>query len=558
MTQTAIMQGAGQEHARGSASGQRIEVGGMANTAGGVDLAPVGPIDQFGESFEVRPKSGTHPSQCHGDDPAGPKRGIGEQRRRADEAVATKIERQHGRIPDACRKFVGGNAFAADNRRSQLPCLPFDEAGDIGDAGVGPDIESGETPVDAFDHLEVVATSLYRIEVGDVEVVERMKVEQRGDDVAGGTTRAERGNDWPVTGPLTPHCADDGAAQNIDDRNQSENHGGTIKRIFVYEHVTGGGLVDQALPASLAREGNLMLEAMVDDLTSIGGMEIVVTRDWRLGPLREPARTLRVGPGENLEVVLRRGLNAADAIWPVAPESDGVLERVCRFATACGTSVIASTPEAIKVGASKTATADILARHGIAVVPAYRTPAEVPAEYDALVIKPDDGAGCVETLLLSRASAAAWWSRHGSPRFVVQPYIAGEALSLSMLCAAGAADIISCNTQRVRAVDGIFEFRGVVVNTDPAGRQIYRGLASAIARAIPGLWGYVGIDLIETCNGPVVVEINPRVTTSYAGLTQALGTNTAARILALRANGMESLPPLPVGARVEIETGDEQ
>ncbi|NJD36243.1 MAG: ATP-grasp domain-containing protein [Betaproteobacteria bacterium] len=301
-----------------------------------------------------------------------------------------------------------------------------------------------------------------------------------------------------------------------------------------------------------------MLEAMIDDLISIGGMEIVVTRDWRLGPMREPARTLRVGPGENLEAVLRRGLHAADAIWPVAPESDGILERVCRFATASGASVIASTPEAIKVGASKAATADILARHGIAVIPAYRTPAEVPVEYAALVVKPDDGAGCVETVLLSRASAAAWWSRHGSSRFVVQPYIAGEALSLSLLCAAGAADIISCNIQRVRAVDGIFEFRGVVINADPAGRQTYRGLASAIARAIPGLWGYVGIDLIETCNGPVVVEINPRVTTSYAGLTQALGTNTAARILALRANGMASLPPLPVGTRVEIETGNEE
>ena len=45
-------------------------------------------------------------------------------------------------------------------------------------------------------------------------------------------------------------------------------------------------------------------------------------------------------------------------------------------------------------------------------------------------IKPDDGAGCVATLLFSRTAASAWWSRNGSNRFVVQPYIAGEALSL--------------------------------------------------------------------------------------------------------------------------------
>lgn len=557
MTQTAIMQGTGQEHARGSALGQRIEVGGVANTASGEDLAPVGPADQFGEPFKVGPKSGTHPGQCHGDDPAGPKRRIGEHRRRTDEAVAAKVEGQHGRILNASSKCVSGHALAADNSRSQPPRLPFDEVVAIGDASVGPDVEPGETPADAFDRSEVVATSLNRIEVGNVEVVERVKVKERGDNVLGGTAKAERGKHRPVTGPITPHSADNYAAKNIDNRNRSKNHGGAIKRIFVYEHITGGGLAAQALPASLAREGNLMLEAIIDDLITIGGMDIVVTRDWRLGPMREPASTLRVGPGESLEVVLCRGLKEADAIWPVAPESDGVLERVCRFATACGTSVIGSTPGAIQITASKSATSGILARHGIAVVPAYRSPAEVPVEYEALVIKPDDGAGCIETLLLSRASALAWWSRHGSTRFVVQPYIAGEALSLSMLCAAGAADIISCNTQRVRPVDGVFEFRGVAVNADPAGRQTYHGLASAIVGAIPGLWGYVGIDLIETCNGPVVVEINPRVTTSYAGLAQALGINTAARILALRANGMESLPPLPVGIKVEIETDDE-
>lgn len=557
MTQAAIMQGTGQERARGSALGKRIEVGGVANTAGGENLAPVGPVDQFGEPFKVRSKSGAHPGKCHGDDPSGPKRCVGEHRRRTDEAVAAKIERQHGRILDARSKCVGGQALAADNSHSELPCLPFGEGCGIGDTGVGPDVQSGETPVDAFNRREVVATPLNRIEVGNVKLVERVNGEECGDNVLGRTAKAQLGKQRPVAGPITPHRADDCAAKNIDDRNRSKSHGGAIRRIFVYEHVTGGGLADQALPASLVREGNLMLEAMVDDLITIGGMEIVVTRDWRLGPMREPAHTLRVGPGEDIEAVLRRGLNEADAIWPLAPESDGVLERVCRFATACGTSVIGSTAGAIQITASKSATSAVLARHGIAVVPAYRSPAEVPDEYEDLVIKPDDGAGCLETLLSSRTAASAWWSRHGSNRFVVQPYIAGEALSLSMLCAAGAVDIISCNTQRVRPVDGVFRFRGVVVNADPAGRQTYHGLASAIARAIPGLWGYVGIDLIETSSGPVVVEINPRVTTSYAGLARALGINTAARILALRANGMKSLPPLPVGTRVEIETGDE-
>ena len=55
--------------------------------------------------------------------------------------------------------------------------------------------------------------------------------------------------------------------------------------------------------------------------------------------------------------------------------------------------------------------------------------------------------------------------------------------------------------------------------------------------AIPGLWGYVGVDLMLAKEGPVVLEINPRLTTSYCGLRRALGINTAAMVLDLLRTG---------------------
>jgi len=62
---------------------------------------------------------------------------------------------------------------------------------------------------------------------------------------------------------------------------------------------------------------------------------------------------------------------------------------------------------------------------------------------------------------------------------------------------------------------------------------VYQQIASAVAAAIPGLWGYVGVDLIEGPDGPVVLEINPRLTTSYAGLRDAVGVNPAGLVLDL-------------------------
>jgi predicted ATP-grasp superfamily ATP-dependent carboligase len=58
-------------------------------------------------------------------------------------------------------------------------------------------------------------------------------------------------------------------------------------------------------------------------------------------------------------------------------------------------------------------------------------------------------------------------------------------------------------------------------------------LAARIAAAVPGLWGCVGVDLISTPGGPVVLEINPRLTTSFSALRRATGLNAPAMVLGL-------------------------
>ncbi len=77
--------------------------------------------------------------------------------------------------------------------------------------------------------------------------------------------------------------------------------------------------------------------------------------------------------------------------------------------------------------------------------------------------------------------------------------------------------------------------------------------APRIGAALPGLHGIVGVDYIATANGPVVVEVNPRLTTSYAGLRRSLGVNPAAFVAELIRDGaVPDLPHLPPAIPVEV------
>ncbi|MGQ0591770.1 MAG: ATP-grasp domain-containing protein [Gammaproteobacteria bacterium] len=315
------------------------------------------------------------------------------------------------------------------------------------------------------------------------------------------------------------------------------------KRLCVIEFITGGGLAGEPLPGSLAQEGELMLAALLGELGVLPGIDVTTTRDHRLSPLCGPTRCVTIGPSDDPFAVWGRCIEHADAVWPIAPETRGVLERLSRLVLEQGRQLIGSSPEAIGITASKHRCAEVVRRVGVPAIPTRPLRHGIPESDSGWVVKPDDGAGCTETLRFDDARAlrafAAGASNHG---YVVQPYIAGTPASLSVLCRDGRAVLLSCNEQRIGRQADRLSFEGVVVNALRPEPPALEPLARAIAGTIPGLAGYVGVDLILTPSGPIVVEVNPRLTTAYVGLAEALDINVAAALLGVFDRDLDPAP----------------
>lgn len=306
-----------------------------------------------------------------------------------------------------------------------------------------------------------------------------------------------------------------------------------MRRVFVYEYLSGGGMLDDDPQgaAELLPMGAAMRDAMVLDLLGSGDCAVTMATSPQSAGV-PGAAPVTPHDGESPRAFVARQAARHDAVWLVAPETGGLLAQLA--ACVAPARWLGCAPSAIALASSKRATVEHLAARGLPTPLAFAHDTSV----QRWVVKPDDGAGALDSRLHADRDSACRDrdARHGAPGWL-EPWVDGEALSLSMLCRAGRAELLSVNRQHIAiGADGALRFAGVTVNViaaDDPRRGTLAALASDVARALPGLRGFVGIDVVwHAQRGPVLIEINPRVTSAYVGLSAALGRNVAAALLA--------------------------
>ncbi len=327
-------------------------------------------------------------------------------------------------------------------------------------------------------------------------------------------------------------------------------------KLLIYEHITSGALCKEPLPEDLAREGNTMVQALLNDLAGNRGVQSVILRDSRLDI---PLNVHRCHYIRDLDEFRHRWLaclDYVDAVLPIAPEADDLLVEIQMRVLHAGKRLLGCRPEATRIAASKTLTNEHLIAAGLTTIPTVWLKDWQSSTFKKgpLICKPDDGAGCQHVLYFKNVAILKAWRQQLPPstekNLIVQPYLQGTAASLCLLCADSEVRFLSWNHQQIQIREGALHLTGIIVNAlkdQMTDHSILQAIADSIVRTLPGLWGFVGVDLILNHGQPIVLEINPRLTTSYVGLGKAFGENPATWLLALLNQGIAAvaLPPRP-------------
>lgn len=318
-------------------------------------------------------------------------------------------------------------------------------------------------------------------------------------------------------------------------------------KLFIYEYFASGA---EDHP-ELKQAGFAMLNAVLTDFSLLPDLQITTLLDYSL----EDAVS-RALYKKHLEIEWKKAKNdefeqyhqilkRCDAILIIAPETAGILAKLTAMAELLDKVVLGSCSNTLELLCNKASVQSMLKKKGLPVPKSevIKKPLTINSKADILkkfslplVIKPVYGTGGEGVRLVENEeqldNVLHQLSHLKEDLFLVQEYVSGQPVSVSLFVQDGKVQPLSLNKQIINQENELV-FLGVTVPYEHPRAQDIIKTASSACEQVEGLKGFVGVDLVVNSRGPVLIEINSRITLAYVALREVVSRNLAKDLLLL-------------------------
>lgn len=284
---------------------------------------------------------------------------------------------------------------------------------------------------------------------------------------------------------------------------------------------------------SLLREGAAMFASLAEDFATMGDTEVVALRDERLTTIESSGIKFQpVRSAEDHSARFDALARAADWTLVIAPEFNQTLLNRTRRVEELGGRLLSPDSQIVGLGTDKEHTAGHLTKHGMRTPHGRRLCAgdQIPAGWRfPAVLKPNDGAGSQGIQCIEKRESFPSISVGTFRLEELQP---GAPASVAVLCGPNSRYVLPGCQQKLTG-DGAFRYLGGTVPLDEPLRSRAEQLALRAAGTLPDCVGYIGFDIVlgSSAEFDTVIELNPRLTTSYVGLRRLARGNLASAMI---------------------------
>ena len=328
--------------------------------------------------------------------------------------------------------------------------------------------------------------------------------------------------------------------------------------LLIVEYISGGGYSNQKLSGNILSEAYGMLRNIISDFKALGH-QVTTLIDSRLiafNPPNEADKIITISSVRQFYTKIKDISKSANAVYFIGPESNNLLEKLVETTSTSNVKSLNSEVNDIKVCSNKKNIYEKAKKIGL-IVPEtaiidihdkFENIKKIIKDFGyPLVIKPLIGVGCSGLIIVKEKSdlfdAISKVSKeYNNSQFIAQKFIEGQPASVSVISTGTKAVSVSLNKQFVNLTgpDNEPKYSGGVVPLDHELKKNSLRDAKHLVEAFNGLKGYIGVDIILTNEEVVIMEVNPRLTTSYIGLRKIVNFNIAEAIT--KATIQRSLP----------------
>ena len=309
-----------------------------------------------------------------------------------------------------------------------------------------------------------------------------------------------------------------------------------MKRVLIYEHVTGGGMAGEELQASWLQEGSAMRLVAVKAFQE-AGCTVSTLQDSRL-PLDIDIECTQISDPLQIRPVLCSSMQSTDHGVLIAPETGGVLADLAQWTQHIPGWSLGCTLDAVRLCTDKFDFSKFLSANQIpnpqTWLPDHPEKPWINRE-SFLVVKPRDGAGSLNTFKVHKDLVNQTLSDIDRALTIIQNFSPGISMSLSVLCDGhgGVIPIGVCshNLKPFPYAEGIWDLSEYKATHDPDFPISELTNCMKSLQITPGLRGWVGVDFLwdAELRTDLVIEINPRLTSSFCWIEKNSITSRIAR-----------------------------
>lgn len=335
-------------------------------------------------------------------------------------------------------------------------------------------------------------------------------------------------------------------------------------RCWIFEDTIGGGswrneassssfdghAQSNDLSATLQREGRAMVEAIVKGASPKLRRELRVAWDSRVP---NPPSGVMLDWIDSADSLNRWFENACrdsaehksdSGVMLIAPETQGCLLHWATLVESRGGRLVSPNRSFVELASDKTLTQKRLRDAHVATP---HDPASQSTSGTGWIIKPRDGCGSqsIQRWTNKQPPDPAQWPRD---KWHIETFCPGRAASVACLASSASVVLLPPMAQQL-AHDGSFGYEGGSYPlTEDEARRASR-LALQAVRSLPSTCGYFGMDIVlgKAEAEDVVIEVNPRLTTSFVGLAHFVSPHLTDAMLLLALRGR--LPELQIDPR---------